>query len=152
MDSGEERWRGPRVGVEDPMSRPLVPRAPSSPSRTRSPSRTPAGRLSTSAYPPRAPVTDESTAISEELLQLEATFNRQLEQARRRDLDEKQLLRKKHTAEHIKTTEELKALSDMKAVALVDLFTERERELRAELQRVLDTERLRWEGMLAERD
>ena len=133
-------------------SPPLGTRAPPSPDRTRgaSPDR---GRSPSPGLGPRGPAAAAvvrppgalaHSTFANRLMEVEERFNRQMEDSRRIDLESKTLVRERHRQDRLRCLDELRALSDQKAVALVALMDERERELEAKFREELEGERRRW--------
>jgi hypothetical protein len=77
-------------------------------------------------------------------MEVEEKFNREMEQSRRIDLESKQDLRERQLQGRIRALEEMRALSDQKATALVALMNEREKELDTKFREELESERRRW--------
>eukprot|EP00668_Euglena_longa_P004212 GGOE01004936.1.p1 GENE.GGOE01004936.1~~GGOE01004936.1.p1 ORF type:complete len:467 (-),score=102.76 GGOE01004936.1:530-1930(-) len=128
-------------------------RAPSSPTRSHQPSSPPSpnvpipspkvsspgdARRWGPSYPDRSDTDMASERFTNQLMEIEERFNREMEQSRRRDLEKKHELREHHLEHRIRTLEDLLAASNQKGAILVQLMTERERQLQESFVEQLD--------------
>eukprot|EP00667_Euglena_gracilis_P007415 EG_transcript_7493 len=121
--------RGP--ASSPPRGRVPSPSPPSPDVRSASPKTSSPGdgRRHAPPYGDRGDTDAAADRFTNNLMEIEERFNREMEQSRRRDLEKKHELRERHLESRIRTLEDLLAASNQKGAILVQLMTERERQL-----------------------